>query len=147
MEGETLYSYLERFKDLLIQCPHHGFEKIQLVQIVYGGMDYPTKQMVESFCSGKFTQKIAEKAWTFLEDIIENALQWAPIKGEPTKTTVFEKGGMLKLEPKIEAEAKLATMMRRLEALEMNQKPNPNTLESLKYSQVVKGEIDPTTLG
>lgn len=27
LEGETLYSYLERFKDPFIQCPHHGFEK------------------------------------------------------------------------------------------------------------------------
>ena len=147
MEGETLYIYLERFKDLLIQCPHHGFEKIRLVQIVYEGMDYPTKQMVESFCSGKFTQKTAEEAWTFLEDTAENTLQWAPIKREPTKTTIPEKGGMFKVEPKIEAEAKMATLMRRIEALELNQKPTPNTLESLKYNQAMNGGIDPTTLG
>ncbi|XXG53381.1 hypothetical protein AAC387_Pa03g1479 [Persea americana] len=147
MEGETLYSYLKRFKDLLIQCPHHGFEKIRLVQIVYEGLDYLTKQMVESFCSGKFTQKTADEAWTFLEETAENTLQWAPIKREPITPTIIEKGGMFKVEPKIEAEAKLATLMRRIEALELNQKPTPNTLESLKYNQAMNGGIDPATLG
>ncbi|WP_193450506.1 retrotransposon gag family protein, partial [Streptomyces plicatus] len=76
LEGETMYNYLERFKDLLLQCPHHGFEKIRMVQIMYEGLDYPTKQMVESFCNGKFTQKTADDAWTFLEETAENTLQW-----------------------------------------------------------------------
>ena len=101
MEGETLYSYVERFKDLLIQCPYHGFEKIRLVQIVYEGMDYPTKQMVKSFCSGNFTQKIADDAWTFLEETAENTLQWAPVKREPIKPTIPEKGGCSILNPKL----------------------------------------------
>ena len=111
-------------------------------------MDYPTKQTVESFCGGNFTQKIAEAAWTSLEETTENTSQWASIKREPTKTIIPEKkGGMFKVEPKIEEEAKFSTLMRRLEALEMSQNPTPNTLESLRHSQAVSGEIDPTTLG
>ncbi|WP_193450537.1 hypothetical protein, partial [Streptomyces plicatus] len=54
---------------------------------------------------------------------------------------------MFKIEPKIEAEAKLATLIRRIETLELNQKLIPNTLESLKYNQAMNGGIDPTTLG
>ncbi|XXG72246.1 hypothetical protein AAC387_Pa07g1389 [Persea americana] len=54
---------------------------------------------------------------------------------------------MFKVEPKIEAEAKMATLMRRIEALELNQRPTPNTLESLKYNHAINGGIDPTTLG
>ena len=49
-EGESLYKYLERFNDLLNQCPHHGFDKMRLVQILYEGLDYPTTSMVESLC-------------------------------------------------------------------------------------------------
>ena len=51
-------------------------------------MDYPTKQMVKSFCSGKFTQKTADEAWTFFEETAENTLQWAPIKREHITPTV-----------------------------------------------------------
>lgn len=44
----------------------------------------------------------------------------------------------------------MAILMRILEALELNnqnaQKPTPNTLESLKYSQTVSEGIDPATL-
>ena len=34
-----MYNYLDRFEDLLIQCPQYGFEKILLAQILYEGMD------------------------------------------------------------------------------------------------------------
>ena len=61
-----MYNYLERFKDLLLQCPNHGFDKTRLVQILYEGMDSPTKIMVQSFCNGPFTQKTADQAWTYL---------------------------------------------------------------------------------
>lgn len=74
---------MERFKDLLIQRDHHGFEKIRLVQIVFEGIDCPTKQMVESFYNGDFMQKTADDAWIFLEETAENTLHWAPIKREP----------------------------------------------------------------
>ena len=115
-----MYNYLEWFKDLLIQCPHHGFEKIGLVQILYEGMDCPTKTMVESCCNGAFTQKTANQAWTYLEEVTENTLQWAPIKEEPKRQTIAERGDIHRIEPKFEAEAKLAIVMKRLEALELN---------------------------
>ena len=145
LEGETMYEYMERFKDLLLQCPHHGFEKIRLVQILYEGLDYPTKTMVESFCNGVFTQKTADQAWAYLEEVAENTLQWEPIREDPKRPIVAERRGMHRVEPKFEAEAKLATLTKRLEALEMNQtcqQTTPKTLESLKMSQAVS---DPTT--
>ena len=67
-----MYNYLEWFKDLLIQYPHHDIEKIRFVQILYEGMDYPTKTIVESCCNGGFTQKTANQAWTYLEEVAEN---------------------------------------------------------------------------
>ena len=145
LEGETMYEYMERFKDLLLQCPHHGFEKIRLVQILYEGLDYPTKTMVESFCNGVFTQKTADQAWAYLEEVAENTLQWEPIREDPKRPIVAERRGMHRVEPKFEAEAKLATLTKRLEVLEMNQtcqQTTPKTLESLKMSQAVS---DPTT--
>jgi len=60
-QGEKFFTYFERFKDLLHEC-HHGFEIICLIQMLYDGLDYPTKTMVESLCNGAFTSKIANDA-------------------------------------------------------------------------------------
>lgn len=113
-------------------------------------MDYPTKTMVESFCNGAFTQKIADQAWTYLEEVTENTLQWAPIKQKPKKQTITKRGGIHKIELKLEAEAKSATVMKWLEALEINsgiQRPTPDTLESLKCSQAIGGTTESPTWG
>jgi len=49
----------------LLECPHYGFEKIRLIQMLYGGLDYPTKTMIESLCNGGFISKINNDAWVF----------------------------------------------------------------------------------
>jgi len=38
---------MNRFKELLTQCPHHGLEKWNLCQIAYEGLDVSTRTMVE----------------------------------------------------------------------------------------------------
>jgi len=40
----------------------------------YDGLDYPTKTMIESLCSGSFTSKTANDAWQFFEVVAENTL-------------------------------------------------------------------------
>ena len=37
-DNETLYQVWERFKDLLNQCPHHGYESWRLVSYFYEGL-------------------------------------------------------------------------------------------------------------
>jgi hypothetical protein len=51
---EPFWKYLERFKDLLTQCPHHGIEKWHLCQIVYEGIEYNSKPLFESMSHGDF---------------------------------------------------------------------------------------------
>ena len=80
-----------------------------------------------------------------MEEVVENILQWAYIKKETKRQTIEERGGIHRIELKFEVEAKLVTVMRQLEALELNQgiqRPTPNTLESLKYSQAVGGSVE-----
>ncbi|MBZ2164356.1 retrotransposon gag domain-containing protein, partial [Alteromonas stellipolaris] len=40
--GEPFWKYLERFKDLLTQCPHHAIYKWRLCQILYEGAELQT---------------------------------------------------------------------------------------------------------
>jgi hypothetical protein len=44
----------ERFKDLLIKCPPHGYEKQRLVQFFYQGLTQPNRSMIESMNGGAF---------------------------------------------------------------------------------------------
>ena len=45
---ELFWRYLERFKDLLAQCPYHAIENWRLCQIIYEGVDYQYKTLLES---------------------------------------------------------------------------------------------------
>ena len=49
--SELFWRYFERFKDLLAQCPHHGVEKWRQCQILYDGLDYQTKTLLETMLS------------------------------------------------------------------------------------------------
>ncbi|GAV75544.1 LOW QUALITY PROTEIN: gag-asp_proteas domain-containing protein, partial [Cephalotus follicularis] len=67
----------ECFKDLLLECPHHGLNTWHLCQINYEGIDYQTKQLVESMCPDWFTSYTNEnEAWNFLLDLGEQTGEW-----------------------------------------------------------------------
>ncbi|MBC2863256.1 retrotransposon gag domain-containing protein [Klebsiella pneumoniae] len=46
-EGEQFYECWERFNDLLLKCPHHGFETWRLVKYFYDGLIPSNRQMVQ----------------------------------------------------------------------------------------------------
>ena len=91
--------------------------------MLYDGLDYPTKIMIESLCNGSFTSKTVNDAWQFFEVVAENTLEWEPINvKQPTSTTTTtNKGGMNRFNPNFETDVKITSVMRRLEALELNQ--------------------------
>jgi len=62
---------LERFKDLLAQCSHHGIEKWQQCQILYDGLDYPTKTLFETLCQGEFYKKNENQGWDLFKGLAE----------------------------------------------------------------------------
>jgi hypothetical protein len=51
-EDEKFSESWERFKDLLIKCPPHGYEKWRLVQFFYQGLSQPSRSMIESMNGG-----------------------------------------------------------------------------------------------
>ena len=52
--------------DLLAQCPHHGVEKKRQCQILYDGLDYQTKTLLEIMCQGGFLQKDENQVGIYL---------------------------------------------------------------------------------
>jgi hypothetical protein len=51
-ENEKFSESWERFKDLLIKCPPHGYEKWRLVQFFYQGLAQPNRSMIELMNGG-----------------------------------------------------------------------------------------------
>jgi len=80
-------------------------------------------------CQGGFLKKNEDEGWLLYEKLADNTIQWEPtLKKFKTNDPSSSKGGVLSIEGNIATEAKLAAVMRRLEALE--------TKEPVSVSQV-----------
>ena len=62
-EQEKFYDNWERFKDLILKCPHHGFETWRLVQYFYNGLTQTNHNMIESMNGGGFLSLVDDKAY------------------------------------------------------------------------------------
>ncbi|XP_026444180.1 uncharacterized protein LOC113344424 [Papaver somniferum] len=118
-EGESLYDYLERFHDILLQCPHHGFDSVRLTMILYEGLDHKTMTMVELLCGGNFQEKKTDEGYRFLHEIAEKTQEWDA--KEPIRKSVPNKSGVHIVDIKFDSDANIAVMARRIESLEQNQ--------------------------
>ncbi|GAV67086.1 LOW QUALITY PROTEIN: hypothetical protein CFOL_v3_10595, partial [Cephalotus follicularis] len=104
----------ERFKDLLLECPHHGLNTWHLCQIIYEGIDYQTKQLVESMCPDGFTSYTDEnEAWNFLLDLGERTREWE--SAQVSERALPSKGYVI--EGAVAKEAQLDNLVTRLESL------------------------------
>ena len=119
-ENESFWKYFDRFKNLLSQCPHHGIEKWRLCKIVYEALDSQTTALLESMCQGKFMEKDEDQGWEFFEDLAEKTMLWESTR-EPQKSNESSSSsskGLHSIGNSVATDAKLATLTRRLEALE-----------------------------
>ena len=62
-----------------MKCPHHGFEKWQLVQYFYLSLTPQYRSMIDATCGGSLMGKSDIEAWNFFETLSENSQQWGPI--------------------------------------------------------------------
>jgi len=116
--NEPFWKYFKCFKNLLIQCPHHGIEKWQQCQILYDGIDYQNKTLPETICGGRFLKKWTWRVnnlWRFSrKNLTMGTFQWRVYESQ---LYLFQRGLHL-IQDSIATEAKLANIMRRLEVLE-----------------------------
>ena len=69
------------------------------------------------------------QSWVLFENLAEKTLQWEPASEKPRNSqSIASKGGLLSLESSIATEAKIATLMRRIEALETKELANVNQI-------------------
>ena len=74
-------------------------------------------------CQREFLQKDENQGWDLFEDLAEKTIKWepSPEKLRNSQSIAFS-GGLLSIESLVVAEAKIATLMRRIEALETKEK-------------------------
>ena len=103
-------------------CPHHGFDTWLLVSYFYDGMSSSIKQLLETMCGGDFMSKNPEEAMDFLSYVYEVSRGWDEPNARDVgrmKSQPNAKGGMYVFSEDMDMKAKLATMVRRLEELEL----------------------------
>ena len=130
-ENEKLYQCWERYLETINACPHHGFDTWMLVNHFYDGISPAMKQVLETMCGGDFMSKNPKEAMNFLNYVVETSKAWDepnPREAERMRPTANSRGGIYSLPEDMEIKAKLSTLARRLEELEMRNQHEVRTV-------------------
>nr|GEV81835.1 reverse transcriptase domain-containing protein [Tanacetum cinerariifolium] len=65
--NETFNEAWERFKDLLRQCPHHGFSEIHQLDTFYNALNRNDQDALDSAAGGNFLDKILRNCLSVIE--------------------------------------------------------------------------------
>ena len=93
-----------------------------LVNHFYDGMSPAMKQLLETMCGGDFLSKNPDEAMDFLNYVAETSKAWDepnPREAERHRPPVNQRGDIYSLSKEVEQKAKLSTLTRRMEELEI----------------------------
>nr|GFB16060.1 reverse transcriptase domain-containing protein [Tanacetum cinerariifolium] len=65
--NETFNEVWERFKDLLRQCPHHGFSELHQLDILYNALNPNHQDALDSAAGGNFLDKFPRECLSIIE--------------------------------------------------------------------------------
>nr|GFB55434.1 reverse transcriptase domain-containing protein [Tanacetum cinerariifolium] len=65
--NETFNEAWERFKDLLRQCPHHGFSELHQLDTFYNALNPNDQDALDSVAGGNFLDKIPRECFSIIE--------------------------------------------------------------------------------
>ncbi|KAL6553671.1 hypothetical protein OROGR_007513 [Orobanche gracilis] len=117
-ENEEFYECWERFNDLILKCPHHGFEIWRLVKYFYDGLTPNNRQLVQSMHGGKFLHLIGDEAWNALENLSINSQQWNSFDSRAKSMhTTPKKGGIYEVRQDVEIKSTIDDLVRKVDAL------------------------------
>src|SRR3954463_3595241 len=122
-DNEMFSECWERFKDLLLKCPHHGFEVWRLVQYFYNGLVQADRSMIESMKGGRFLLLNELEAYEFLENLSESSQQWDHSQRDRNS----RKAGFHEISADTSLNIKLDALTRKVEALTMSNPIEPVT--------------------
>nr|GEX05654.1 reverse transcriptase domain-containing protein [Tanacetum cinerariifolium] len=65
--NETFNEAWERFKDLLRQCPHHGFSELHQLDTFYNALNPNDQDALDSIAGGNFLDKFPSECLSIIE--------------------------------------------------------------------------------
>src|SRR5438270_12304496 len=74
--GESFHECWERYKNLYVQCPHHGFSVWQKVQHLYEGLLPECRNSVDSAGGWNLVDKTPDEALVTCAMISEDLEKW-----------------------------------------------------------------------
>jgi hypothetical protein len=116
-EDEKFMECWTRFKDMLMKCPPHGYEKWRLVQFFYQELSQTNRSMIELMNGETFLNLTGDLAYKALEKIAANTQNWDFTSSRDKSTR--KKGGVLELNAEQELTQRMDAIVKRLDNLSM----------------------------
>jgi hypothetical protein len=123
-EDEKFSECWARFKDLLMKCPPHGYEKWRLVQFFYQGLSQPNRSMIELMNGGAFLNLTGDAAYKALEKIADNSQHWDFTSCRDKSARTPKKVGILETKGENELAQRMDAIVQRLDALSVGKSIN-----------------------
>ena len=140
-DNEMFSECWERFKDLLLKCPHHGFEVWRLVQYFYNGLVQADRSMIESMKGGRFLSLNQLEAHEFLENLSESSQQW----DHSQRDRNTRRAGLHEISADMSINMKLDALTRKVEALTMSKAIEPVMSIQKEVCNVCASPMHPTS--
>ncbi|XP_021979143.1 uncharacterized protein LOC110875253 [Helianthus annuus] len=114
-EGESFYETWERFKELLLKCPHHGFEDWTLVEKFYYGVTPATRNMLNTTAGGNLmTAKTPEECMDMFEDIAMSSYEFPD-----SRQTTFTQRGVHRVDEVTRMQAQIDALQKHVGDMEI----------------------------
>jgi hypothetical protein len=123
-EDEKFTECWTRFKDMLMKCPPHGYEKWRLVQFFYQGLSQPNRSMIELMNGRSFMNLTGDLAYKALEKIVANTQNWDFTSYRDKSARKDKKGGILELKGEQELTQMMDAIVKRLDELSVGKPIN-----------------------
>ncbi|XP_022032571.1 uncharacterized protein LOC110933669 [Helianthus annuus] len=119
-EGESFYETWEHFKELLLKCPHHGFEDWALVEKFYHGVTPATRNMHNTTAGGNLmTAKTPEECTEIFEDRAMSSYEFPDSKDSSTTQR-----GVHKVDDTTRMQAQIDALMKKMNDMESKKEQN-----------------------
>ena len=108
--------------EALNTCPHHGFDTWLLVSYFYDRISPAMKQLLETMSGGDFLSKNPKEALDFLSYVDEASRGWDEPNPREMERMIPQssiRGDMYSFPEDMDMKAKVSTLTKRLEELEM----------------------------
>ncbi|XP_059446551.1 uncharacterized protein LOC132178111 [Corylus avellana] len=119
-EEVKFFESWERFKELTMKCPPHGFETWRLVQFFYNGLTQPQRNMIESMNGGGFLNLTRKEAYRLLDELSDSSQRWDFSSRQGKSSASPKKGGLYEVKDDADIRRQLKDLMRKVEAIALN---------------------------